>query len=258
MKKFDCLVTIGDSWTWGNELPEDQREKLRWSHGLAKQLNLPEINLSVPGSSNFCKKWHLLNWTTNTKYNSPLVIVGLTDPSRQLLYDNSKDFFQEDPGHLVSEDIVCANWGNSRGNDQTKEGGFGRHHTSGTTRWSTPVKEDIQKFFYKYMYNDKVGEINTIWEIKLLNGLITDLGGQAIFWSNFYRYNQIDMPWSKTILHNYRLVNNLEPFPMFTRPGKTVNFNSEYFKGCNNHPNAQGHAYIQQILYQYLVDSAMI
>jgi hypothetical protein len=253
-KNFDCLVALGDSWTWGAELPEDKQKELCWPTGLSKQLGLDCVNLAVPGSSNFCKKWNLFDWIyNNTQYKNPLVIVGLTDPGRQLLYDNSKEFFQEADGHLISENLVESNWKNSK-----PAGGFARHYANNTTGWSTLTKEEIQKFFYKHMYNDTVGEINSIWEIQLLNGLIKDIGGTAVFWSNFYRYRQVFMPWAKKLLEHCHLVNDLAPFSELVAAHGEIDWHSKYFAGCQAHPNAEGHGVIQKTLYTYLNNNNLI
>jgi hypothetical protein len=87
-----------------------------------------------------------------------------------------------------------------------------------------------------------MAEIYTLWEIKLLDSLIKESGGQPLFWSNFYSYNQIELPWAQQLLKNCLLVNNLQP----------LDFDSECFKGHWHHPNALGHQYIMEVLEQYI------
>lgn len=247
MKKFDSLVILGDSWSWGSELPEDIRVASRFDSLLGEQLKLECINLSRESASNFCLKWHWLDWLLTTPvYKNPLVIVGITGPNRQLIYNNQAEFFQEGGGgRLVSEDVVLSNWGNSQ-----EVGGFIRAFPNYIDN-PTPIKTKCQENFYRYNYNDTMAEIYTIWEINHLNLLIQSAGGQAIFWSNFHLYNQVSLPWCQLLLNSVDLVDSLHPI--------TLSLRSKTNHVCpGGHPNIAGHKHIQNILSQYLIDHEIV
>lgn len=237
MKNFDCVVTLGDSWSWGTDLPEEKRISDRFDNLLAKQFGVESINLARESASNFCYKWHWIDWLSiNPGYTNPLVIVGITGPNRHLIYNNQADFFQEAPGRLISEKMVLENWGNG-----PNTGGFIRAFPN-YVDFPNAIKKQCQQNFYRYNYDDKMAEIYTIWEIKLLNSMIREYGGQPIFWSNFHAYTQINLPWTNQILNNCKLVNNLQP----------LNFDKECFFKLKNHPNIHGHLHIMKVLDQFI------
>ena len=239
MKNFNSIVTLGDSWSWGSELPDDQRVAIRFDTLLSNKFNIESVNLARESATNFCYKWHWINWlTSNPSIENALVIVGITGPNRHLIYNNRADLFQESPGRLVSEEMVHANWGNGAGT-----GGFIRAFPNHVDFLDT-TKKQCQDNFYRYNYDDKMAEILTIWEIKLLDLMIKQSGGIPIFWANFYPYTQISLPWAKEILKDSRLVNGLQPF----------NYSKECFINTHSHPNAVGHQYIMEVLEQYIND----
>ena len=237
MKNFDSIVIIGDSWSWGSEIAEDQRVSVRFDTLLSKKFNINAVNLSRESATNFCYKWHWLDWlSSNPEYKNPLVVVGITAPNRHLIYNNSANFFQESPDRLMSEEMVLANWENG-----PHTGGFIRAFPN-YIDFPDNIKQQCQENFYRYNYDDKMAEIYTIWEIKLLDSLIRESGGQPVFWSNFHPYKQIALPWVQQLLKNCSLVNSLQP----------LDFDSECFKGHWTHPNARGHQYIMEVLEQYI------
>ena len=235
MNNFDSIIILGDSWSWGAELPEDQRTLLRFDHALSNKFELSCVNLSRESASNFCYKWHWLDYiSSNKQIQQPLVIVGITGINRHLIWNNQADFFQESQGRLLEEKTVLENWTNQKGS-----GGFIRafpYHVD----FPNPTKKRCQDNFYRYNYDDKMAEIYSIWEIKLLDLMIKDRGGFPVFWSNFQPYQQIELPWAKTLLNHCKLVNALQPFA----------YQSEHFYRKDSHPNEAGHAYIADILYQ--------
>jgi hypothetical protein len=241
MKKFDSLVVLGDSWSWGSELPEDIRVASRFDTLLGNQLGLECINLSRESASNFCLKWHWLDWiSTAPAYKNPLVIVGITGPNRWLIYNNQAEFFQEGGGgRLVNEDVVMSNWGNSQ-----KTGGFIRAFPNYIDT-PTPEKTRCQENFYRYNYNDTMAEIYAIWEINQINSMVQSFGGQAIFWSNFHKYTQVNMPWCQPLLKTIHLVDDLQPIATLLRAERNM-----LCRG--GHPNADGHKYIHHRLLQYI------
>lgn len=239
MKKFNCIVTLGDSWSWGSDIPEDQRISNRFDSLLAKKFNVESINLARESATNFCYKWHWADWlNSNPTYTNPLVIVGITGPDRHLIYDNQANYFQESPDCLMSEEMVIANW-----NNVPRGGGFIRLHPNYLSMPSKNKKQ-CQENFYRYNYDDKMAEIYTIWEIKLLDLMIKEYGAQVIFWSNFHPYKQVTLPWAQQLLGNCSIVNNLQP----------LNFESKSFDGpcLASHPNILGHQYIMEVLEQYI------
>jgi hypothetical protein len=236
-QKFDRIITIGDSWTWGSELLEDQRISNRFDTLLAKYYSVECINLARTSASNFCYKWHWIDWLSlNPSVNDSLVIVGVTGPNRHLIYNNQASFFQESPGRLVSEEIVHANWGNGPG-----AGGFIRAFPN-YIDFPDPTKKQCQDNFYRYNYDDKMAEILTIWEINLLDLMIKQSGGIPIFWSNFHPYDQISLPWAKQVLKDCNLVNGLQPFK----------YSEDCFFGPKSHPNVAGHQHIVDVLQQFI------
>jgi hypothetical protein len=237
MKKFNRIITLGDSWSWGSELPEDQRIANRFDTLLAKHYNVECTNLARESASNFCYKWHWLDWLdSNPSVENSLVIIGVTGPNRHLIYNNRADFFQESPGRLISEKMVHNNWGNGPGT-----GGFIRAFPNHID-FLNASKKQCQDNFYRYNYDDKMAEILTIWEFKLLDLMIKQSGGIPVFWSNFHPYNQISLPWAQQVLNNCKLVNKLQPFE----------YSKDYFFRLNGHPNTAGHQYIMDVLERYI------
>ena len=165
-----------------------------------------------------------------------MVIVGITGPNRHLIWNNSANFFQESPDRLLSEHTVLNNWGNSPNN-----GGFIRAFPNHVD-FPDPIKKHCQENFYRYNYDDNMAEIYAIWEIKLLDLAIREHGGHPIFWSNFYPYQQMDLTWTKSLLKNCNLVNNLQPFT----------YKLNHFYRRNSHPNELGHQHIAKVLEQFI------
>jgi len=237
LKEFNCIITIGDSWSWGSELPEDQRVVNRFDTLLSNHYNVECINLARESASNFCYKWHWIDWlNSNPSVENSLVIVGVTGPNRHLIYNNRANFFQENPGRLVSEEMVHANWGNG-----PSTGGFIRAFPN-YIDFPDATKKQCQNNFYRYNYDDKLGEILTIWEIKLLDLMIKQSGGIPIFWSNFHPYTQISLPWAQQTLKDCKLVNGLQP----------LDYSKDCFFHVKSHPNITGHHYIMNILKQFI------
>jgi hypothetical protein len=237
MHKFDSIITLGDSWSWGSELPETQRIEKRFDSLLSKEFKVESINLARESATNFCYKWHWFDWVfSNPVYKNPIVIVGITGPNRHLIWNNSANFFQESPDRLVSEHTVLNNWGNNPNN-----GGFIRAFPNHVD-FPDPIKKHCQENFYRYNYDDNMAEIYAIWEIKLLDLAIREHGGYPIFWSNFYPYQQMELAWPKSLLKNCNLVNNLQPFT----------YQSNHFYCKNSHPNELGHQHIATVLERFI------
>lgn len=236
MKQFDSVITLGDSWTYGSELPEDQRAQLRFDARLGQHFGVEVTNLAVEGASNFCYKWHWINWANRMPAaKRPLVVVGVTEMSRQLIFSNQVDNFQETPFRLVSESMVRSNWPNQPGG-----GGFVRTLPNYSPDFPDAVKDKCYDNFYRYNYNDKMGEIYALWEIKLLDGMIKEFGGYPVFWTYGNSYKQTKLPWGRELLKNCHLVNNLTALPI----------EKKHIEGNVNHPNQLGHQFIADRLLQ--------
>ena len=90
MNKFDSIIILGDSWSWGSELPEHQRIKKRFDSLLSNEFKVESINLARESATNFCYKWHWCDWVfSNPVYKNPMVIVGITGPNRHLIWNNN-------------------------------------------------------------------------------------------------------------------------------------------------------------------------
>lgn len=83
MLEITHLVTNGCSFTFGDELDDPKTQA--WPALLAKKLNLPIVNLALPGTGNDCilrrtTEYLYENSTTNSK---PLVIIGWSQDWRR-------------------------------------------------------------------------------------------------------------------------------------------------------------------------------
>ena len=79
------IYTFGDSFTWGwnffidADIDEDQRKKLIWPSVLAKKLNQPLTDFSLPASSN----WRIARIIQTLPLTSDdIVLIGWTAPTR--------------------------------------------------------------------------------------------------------------------------------------------------------------------------------
>ena len=228
MEKYDCLVVLGDSWSYGAELNPLSRESDRFDSHLALSLNLPLVNLARESATNFCYKWHFLDYVfTNKLYHCPLVVIGVTGKARALIYNNQLDYFQESPDRLVSESLVDQNWKNS------KNSGGNQRITPGHMDFPTPDKKIIFDLFYSNIYDEKYGEISLFWEIKLLESLIKSYNGTCVFWNTFEQITQIDYTWVQTLKLSSLFVNDFDVIV-------NKKTNPELF-ASGSHPNAKGH-----------------
>jgi hypothetical protein len=239
MKNFDSIVTVGASWSWGSELPSEQRTVLRFDNVLATKLGIDTVdNIARESSTPFCCKWHWIDWvTSNPKTKHPLVLVQVSTLGRHLIYDNQADRFQETPGKLISEKMVSDNWGNN-----PKSGGFVSAFPNYSDNPSNS-KEKVRSNFYRYNYDDKMAEIYIMWEIKLLDLMIKEFGGYPVFWADEYPYNMA-LPWAQDLLKNAKLFNNLQPL---------LKEKTYFTKGL--HPNALGHERLANGIYQMLIET---
>lgn len=89
--KQNLLVTIGDSYTWGQDLPPKQRIDYVFGNNLAQALDTDWLNVAQVGASN---SW-ILRYAdqvidllaTDTQYKKIYVVVTLTETGRELGLD---------------------------------------------------------------------------------------------------------------------------------------------------------------------------
>ena len=62
------------------------RNQTNWTSFVAKKLKLGHINISVTGASNELLIWNAIEFLQNTNLKPELVLIGLSGPSRRLLY----------------------------------------------------------------------------------------------------------------------------------------------------------------------------
>lgn len=203
-----CLVTIGDSWTWGSDLSDADRLLKSWPVQLSQMLELPLINLGVESATNYNYKWKLLDWANQTQVTEPLVIVGVTSPYRYLWFDNQQQFFQPHPNYLFDAKTEQELGINAVG------GYYGAQLVNPFTGKLQHAQKETHKNFVNYQLDDQGRnvEIDTVWELIYINSLIkTYLNGCAVFWSNLhnYRYHQHNF-FSKTSAE-LNVVKDLQP-----------------------------------------------
>jgi hypothetical protein len=109
---FDKIAAFGDSWVWGDELVDPNmpnatpdlltnqpyRESHCFAGVIARHYQVPVENFAIPGGSLQSTIWNYLWWLNNrTDHDSTLVLVGLTDASRQSWYNPSHVVYANDP-----------------------------------------------------------------------------------------------------------------------------------------------------------------
>jgi hypothetical protein len=93
------LITIGESWTWGDSLPADRLTNI-WGYRLANKLQTDWLNIARCGASNFCIFYQLaelIRFTNNNKfpYKKIVFVFCLTETGRELTED--WDWYEHDP-----------------------------------------------------------------------------------------------------------------------------------------------------------------
>lgn len=94
-QKDTLVVTVGDSFTWGQDLPTDQRLELVFGNCLAKSLDADWLNVAQVGASN---SW-ILRYASqvidllanDTQYKKIYFIVTLTESGREVGLDCEYD-----------------------------------------------------------------------------------------------------------------------------------------------------------------------
>lgn len=252
---YDSIVVIGDSWSYGSELPEHMRETARFSTIIAERLGIDKIyNIARESATNFCYKWHWLNWKkTHTALKQSLVIIGVTDFARTIMFDNTLKSVQEFPNMLYNEEnyptIYC-------------DGGFFRLSPIIVGQLNEDVecldivdnmgnKAHIAKQYYKYQYSDDIGIINTLMELKLLSSLISTQNNNILpfMWANFVNLDVSNHMLFNTEFRHQNIYNNLNM--IFNK-----NDYDQYIRPNGEHPNMLGHEYIADKIIE-LVDNEL-
>jgi hypothetical protein len=81
--KFKNLVTLGDSWVYGDELGQDNyRVRHGWPYLVASKFGLTLENLAFNGESLQSSIWSILWWLENHYTPDSLIILGMTNSWR--------------------------------------------------------------------------------------------------------------------------------------------------------------------------------
>jgi hypothetical protein len=87
--KKTLVVTAGESWTWGDSLPQDTRFTSIYGHHLANMLDSDFINVAKRGASNIEIHDQALALIEDTKdqYENTIVVFTLTELCREADWD---------------------------------------------------------------------------------------------------------------------------------------------------------------------------
>lgn len=100
------LITVGDSWTYGDSLDPSKRTKQIYGAKLSKKINYNWINIGLPGESNLVIKQYLSEVINNLKhtYDDVIVIFTLTESTRDLA---SLNFCEQSYNSIKADDWPC-------------------------------------------------------------------------------------------------------------------------------------------------------
>jgi hypothetical protein len=93
------LITIGESWTWGDSLPTDRLTNV-WGYRLANKLQIDWLNIARCGASNFWIFYQLselIRFYNNNQfpYKKIIFVFCLTETGREL--NENWGWYKEDP-----------------------------------------------------------------------------------------------------------------------------------------------------------------
>lgn len=210
--RYSHLVCLGDSWTYGTNLQENGQDFLTFPHLLSLRLGLPLVNLGRCSATNFNYKWLLTEWYNNNPDTQALVVVGVTSPLRLLIYDNQLEGFQQPMNYILQDQIAFP----SVFGGQKKPGGYrGIQLADSWQPWKRIMFENpcaVAKNYIQYQLDDDYRdvEIASLWEIVMLNSLITLHQGKAVFWSNLWDFGLQNNSFFANSFANIDLVNQLQ------------------------------------------------
>ena len=229
MKKFKHLFANGCSFTKGacmyskieilNDLTKSSRN--RFSKKLADKLNFKEINISEIGISNDRIFRTTFDWVENNKQKvkDTLFVIGLTDNLRKDLWSNyTNDYIISSEIHQDIPRIA------NRVNASVKE----------VQQW--------RDFELKYLIDKDEIEKKVMRECVLFDSLITQLGGDVVFF-NALRISNIIHP----------KLNFLQFIPNHSKGYNWVNFIRKKDPSWDQgHPLQQHHHQLADILYEFI------
>lgn len=111
------LITIGESWTWGNFLGDNRLNDV-WGARLANRMQTNWLNIARCGSSNMWIAYqlsHLYTWLdcgNEWPFDSTSIIACWTETGRELReswewYEyNPTSFFESIPTHITPDDLI--------------------------------------------------------------------------------------------------------------------------------------------------------
>jgi hypothetical protein len=100
------LVTLGDSWVYGDELGDDEnRQKNNWPALVSKHFDLNLVNLGFNGESQQGAIWSMLWWIEKQFDKDSLILLGLTESWRTSWFRASHEHAPEPWSAHIN--IVC-------------------------------------------------------------------------------------------------------------------------------------------------------
>ena len=157
---------------------------------LSNYFGLPLTNLGTCSATNYNYKWLLTEWFIENPHARPLVIVGITSPLRLLIYDNQLDDFQKPANYILRNQRAFP----STYGGQNRLGGYRGIQLAdswlpGLKKWFTDVGT-VGEHYIKHQLDDEYRdvEIAAIWEIVMLDAMIKQRRGTAVFWSNLWDF----------------------------------------------------------------------
>lgn len=98
---FKNVIAFGCSWTHGYGLDDPESES--YPALIAKQYDIPCINLAEPGASLISMTWTLNNYLNENDIDGSLVLVGLTFDSRYSWFNAGYEVYTDPDGPTFTE-----------------------------------------------------------------------------------------------------------------------------------------------------------
>lgn len=110
--KFDCIVGLGDSWMWGDELVDpdlgethaidhrndDYRQQHCFLGLIGQHYGVPTVNMAWPGGTNQLSIYNYIWWMDNCyQSQQALFLVALTDGWRMTWFNPRHVRYSNDP-----------------------------------------------------------------------------------------------------------------------------------------------------------------
>lgn len=211
------IVAIGDSFTYGDELPDPSTQA--WPALLGKKLNKPVLNLGVPGSGNARITKEIINRVINGEYIE-LVIACFTSPHRQEHGD---------------EDGVFDIWPGCQSR------AFDYHHTH---------RKQLIKYVSRHN-NDHYDYRNYLRQVLLLQTFLKSYNIPYVFLQAYGGEPLYEEYNGK--LNNQLLVDNVDANHFMEWPGDAiVKWTWGYDHGPGGHPLAEGQQIIADKIYEHI------